>query len=129
MFLLILGVWVRAAESGFVNYYRGDFENALTDLRQKGDEGNAYAAYLVGQIYAGGRPDPPIEDLALEWYVKAASQGSIAAPFSYLDHQLVSTSPSSWFLCGLSRGGATEREGQKHLCVFIFVPIPFRRCL
>ena len=90
LLLLILGAWVRAAESGFVNYYRGDFEHALTDLKQKGDEGNAYAAYLVGEIYAGGKAGPPNPDLALEWYVKAASQGSIAAPFSYLDHQLVS---------------------------------------
>ena len=83
--------WVRDAESGFVNYYRGDFEQALPDLRQKGDEGNAYAAHLVGQIYTRGKAGASNEDLGLEWYVKAASHGSIAAPFSYLSHQLVST--------------------------------------
>ena len=59
-------------------------------MRQKGDEGNAHAAYLVGQIYAGGKAGPSNSDLAMEWYIKAASQGSIAAPFSYLNHQLVS---------------------------------------
>ena len=48
LFLLILGVWVRAAESGFVNYYGGNFENALTHLREKGDQGR-FASY--------GRPD------------------------------------------------------------------------
>ena len=89
-FLLVLGLWVRAAESGFADYYRGDFEHALTDLRQKGDEGNAYAAYLVGQIYAVGKTGVPNSELALEWYGKAASHGSIAAPFSYLAHQLES---------------------------------------
>ena len=65
-FLLVLGLWVRAAESGFADYYRGDFEHALTDLRQKGDEGNAYAAYLVGQIYAVGKTGVPNSELALE---------------------------------------------------------------
>ena len=48
--LLILGAWVRAAESGFVNYYRGNFENALTDLREKGDQGQRLCFLL-------GRPD------------------------------------------------------------------------
>ena len=90
LFLLMLGVWVRAAESGFADYYRGDFPHALMDLRQKGDEGNAYAAYLVGQIYAAGKTGAPNSDLALEWYGKAAFHGSIAAPFSYLAHQLKS---------------------------------------
>ena len=61
LFLLILGVWVRAAESGFVNYYRGNFENALTDLRQKAMRVTPMLAYLVGQIYAAG------EDRALQF--------------------------------------------------------------
>ncbi len=89
-FFLMLGVWVRAAESGFADYYRGDFQHALTDLRQKGDEGNAYAAYLVAQIYAAGKTGAPNPELASEWYGKAASYGSIAAPFTYLDRQLKS---------------------------------------
>lgn len=97
LFLLMLGVWVRAAESGFADYYRGDFQHALTDLRQKGDEGNAYAAYLVGQIYAMGKTGAPNSDLALKWYGKAAFHGSIAAPFSYLDHQLKSKDRSRSF--------------------------------
>ena len=120
LLLLILGVWVRAAESGFVNYYRGDFEKALTDLRQKGDEGNAHAAYLVGQIYATGRVGPPNSELALEWYVKAASQGSIAAPFSYLDHQLVSMTWSLGF-CADFREMVLLSERVKSIYAYLFL--------
>ena len=73
LFLLILGIWVRDAESGFLDYYRGDFRGALTDLMQKGNQGDAHAAYLVGRIYAAGKTGTSDSDLALEWYGKAAS--------------------------------------------------------
>ena len=118
--LLILGAWVRAAESGFVDYYRGNFENALTYLREQGDEGNAYASYLVGQIYATGRVEPPNSELALEWYVKAASQGSIAAPFSYLDHQLVSMNWSLRF-CADFREVVLLSERVKSIYAYLFL--------
>ena len=120
LFLLILGMWVRAAESGFVNYYGGNFENALTHLREKGDEGNAYASYLVGQIYANGRVGAPDSDLALEWYLKAAFQGSIAAPFSYLNHQLVSMNRSLGF-CEDFREVVLLSERVKSIYAYLFL--------
>ena len=120
LLLLMVGVWVRATESGFVNYYRGDFELALTDLRQKGDEGDAHAAYLVGQIYAGGKAGAPNSDLALEWYVKAASHGSIAAPFSYLDHQLVSTYRPPGF-CADFREVVRQSARVKSIYAYLFL--------
>ena len=126
--LLILGAWVRAAESGFVNYYRGNFENALTDLRQKGDEGNAYASYLVGQIYATGKAGPKFR-FGIGMVRKGCVSGEYSGAFFILGSPVGIDEPASSFLCRLSRGGATERESQKHLCVFIFVSIPCQWCL
>ena len=91
LLLLILGIYVRSTESGFADYRRGNFASALTDLTKKGGEGNAFAAYLVGQIYAGGKAGEPNIDLALKWYHKAASNGHIAASFAYLEKRLIST--------------------------------------
>ena len=128
LFLLILGTVGASRGSGFVNYYGGNFENALTHLREKAIEGNAFASYLVGQIYANGRVGAPNSELALEWYLKAADQGSIAAPFSYLNHQLVSMNRSLGF-CADFREVVLLSESQKHLCVFIFVPISCQWCM
>ena len=99
--------------------YRGNFENALTHLREK-RSGNAFASYLVGQIYANGRVGAPNSELALEWYLKAADQGSIAAPFSYLNHQLVSMNRSLGF-CADFREVVLLSERVKSIYAYLFL--------
>ncbi len=52
---------------------------ALKELRQRAEQGDAKAAYDVGEVYVGGQGVPEDDAEAVRWFRKAADKGSAPA--------------------------------------------------
>ena len=77
--MLTVGVGgiVRAGplEDGNAAYQRGDITTALRLLRPLAEQGNAYAQFSLGVMYAKGQGVTQDYKEAMEWYRRSADQG------------------------------------------------------
>lgn len=87
-FALILAVvvalpaWAQSFSEGFAAYERGDYAAALGNWRPLADQGDAFAQYNLGVMYATGRGVPQDYAEAVRWYRMAADQGLALAQFN-----------------------------------------------
>ena len=69
-------------ETGLAAYFEGDYETCLAECQPLAEEGNADAQFCVGRLYANGFGVAMNDDLALQWYGRAAEQGHGEAQYS-----------------------------------------------
>ncbi|NRA82714.1 MAG: sel1 repeat family protein [Gammaproteobacteria bacterium] len=69
-------------EKGFRAYQDQDYIVALTNLRPLAEEGDAYAQYVLGVMYAMGQGVARNDDIAIKLYRKSADQGHADAQFA-----------------------------------------------
>jgi len=69
-------------EKGLAAYSVGEYETSLAECQPLADDGNATAQFCVGRLYANGFGVPMNDDLALQWYGRAAEQGYSEAQFN-----------------------------------------------
>ena len=82
-FLLLPGLALAAdLEKGLAAYFAGDYETSLLECEPLAQEGNADAQFCVGRLYANGFGVAMNDDLALQWYGRAAEQGHSEAQFN-----------------------------------------------
>jgi TPR repeat protein len=82
-FLLLPSLALAAdLEKGLAAYLAGDYETSLTECEPLADQGNADAQFCVGRLYANGFGVAMNDDLALQWYGRAAEQGHSEAQYS-----------------------------------------------
>ena len=62
-------------EDGVTAFVRGNYEAAMLDLLPLAYQGDAKAQNYLGDIYYEGLGVPRRDDLAAQWYLKAAKQG------------------------------------------------------
>jgi TPR repeat protein len=75
-FLLLSGLALAAdLEKGLAAYFAGDYETSLAECEPLAEEGIADAQFCVGRLYANGFGVAMNDDLALQWYGRAAEQG------------------------------------------------------
>jgi len=103
IFLFVFALWARSVDSGYLEYHRGQFEEAMPILSERGARGDPLASFLVGRMYSKGRGGPIDHEKSGIWYLRAASQGSVAAAYYYLRQQLA-TSPRATENCVRYRG-------------------------
>lgn len=60
-------------------YQKGDYQTALKEWRLLANQGNPYAQYNLGLMYANGRGVAQDYKEAAKWYRKAADQGDASA--------------------------------------------------
>ena len=75
--VLALALKIRNDEAGYVNYYRGNFAEAVTGLAERAEDGEPFSAMLVGNIYAFGKGLDSNHAKATKWYLKQAKMGDI----------------------------------------------------
>ena len=81
--LLLPGIASAAdLEAGLAAYFEGDYETCLAECQPLAEEGNADAQFCVGRLYANGFGVAMNDDLALQWYGRAAEQGHGEALYS-----------------------------------------------
>ena len=68
--------------AGLDAYESGDYETALREWRPLAEQGNAYAQYNLGLMYADGEGVPEDNVYAYMWWNIAASQGDADASTS-----------------------------------------------
>jgi hypothetical protein len=89
---------LRARDAPYIAYERGDVRGALEGLTRKAEDGDGFAAYLVGRAHH----DNAIEGFgigsAAAWYLAAARAGEIRAVASFLD--IVITHDPDAVACG-----------------------------
>jgi TPR repeat protein len=61
---------------------RGDYAEALRQIRPLAEQGNAAAQYNLGLLYGNGQGVPKDDAQARQWYEKAAAQGRADAQVS-----------------------------------------------
>lgn len=66
---------------GLVGQGTTSAQTSLTETRQRADQGDVAAQYLLGLMYATGEGAPKDDAQVTAWYRKAAEQGHIAASF------------------------------------------------
>lgn len=82
-FLLLPSLALAAdLEKGLAAYFSGDYETSLAECEPLAEEGIADAQFCVGRLYANGFGVAMNDDLALQWYGRAAEQGHSEAQFS-----------------------------------------------
>ncbi len=69
-------------EKGLAAYNVGDYETSLAECQPLAEDGDAMAQFCVGRLYANGFGVPMNDDLALQWYGRAAEQGYSEAQFN-----------------------------------------------
>ena len=74
---LVLGepVWAQDIEKGLEAYEQRDYATALREWRPLAEQGDAYAQFQLGFMYAIGQGVPRDYAEAVKWYRKAAEQG------------------------------------------------------
>ena len=81
--LLLPGIASAAdLEAGLAAYFEGDYETSLAECEPLKDKGIADAQFCVGRLYANGFGVAMNDDLALQWYGRAAEQGHGEALYS-----------------------------------------------
>jgi TPR repeat protein len=81
-FLLLPGIALAAdLETGLAAYMEGDYETSLAECTPLAEEGIADAQFCIGRLYASGFGVAMNDDLALQWYGRAAEQGHSEAQF------------------------------------------------
>ena len=60
----------------------GDYRQALNNLKELADQGNAKAQYNIGVLYQNGDGVPQSNTEATHWYRLAANQGNVKASFN-----------------------------------------------
>ena len=75
--ILLLPSIVLAAdlEAGLAAYFEGDYEKCLAECQPLAEEGIADAQFCVARLYASGFGVAMNDDLALQWFGRAAEQG------------------------------------------------------
>ena len=75
-FLLLPSLALAAdLETGLAAYFEGDYERSMAECQPLAEEGIADAQFCVGRMYANGFGVEMNDDLALQWYGRAAEQG------------------------------------------------------
>ncbi len=69
-------------ETGLNAYLSGDYETSLAECEPLAEEGIAAAQFCVGRLYANGFGVAMNDELALQWYGRAAEQGHSEAQFN-----------------------------------------------
>lgn len=64
---------------GFEAYVRGDYAEALAELRPLAEQGDAAAQYTLGLMFANGQAVTHDDAQAVRWYRRAAEQGHASA--------------------------------------------------
>ena len=62
-------------KAGVDAYHRGDYATALREWQPLAEQGNAFAQYNLGLLYANGQGVTKDDAKARQWYEKAATQG------------------------------------------------------
>jgi len=75
--VLALALKIRNDEAGYVNYYRGNFAEAVTGLAERAEDGEPFSAMLIGIIYTFGKGLDSDHAKATKWYLKQAQMGNI----------------------------------------------------
>jgi uncharacterized protein len=70
---------IAAVYKGVAAANRQDYATALKEFKESAEQGDAFAQYDLGWMYANGRGVVKNERTAVEWYTKAAEQGNAAA--------------------------------------------------
>ena len=83
IFLLILMcspvTWSADFEKGITALGNGDYATALKEWTPLAEQGNAYAQFNLGSMYANGQGVPQDNKIAFKWYTLAAQQGNSLA--------------------------------------------------
>jgi|GEM_PF-1954054 len=74
-------VYAGIYESAVV-YEKGDYSKAFEEFTTAAQQGNAYAQFALGVMYADGQGVPQDYSQAVEWYKKAAQQGYAGAQYN-----------------------------------------------
>lgn len=83
VFLLLPSLALAAdLETGLAAYFEGDYETSLAECQPLAEEGVAAAQFCVGRLYANGFGVAMNDDLALQWYGRAAEQGHSEAQYN-----------------------------------------------
>jgi uncharacterized protein len=69
-------------DAGFRAYQAQDYPVALSNLRPLAEDGDAYAQYVLGVMYAMGQGVTRNDDIAIVLYRKSANQGNADAQFA-----------------------------------------------
>jgi len=88
--LLISAAWVNIAyaDAGYDAYEKGDYSEAYSIWRPRADAGEAYAQEAIGYLYFYGKGVLKDENKGVEWYEKAAFNGSAKAQKRMAVHYL-----------------------------------------
>ena len=81
--VVALGVLTAAAwaDDFLTAYSRKDFKAALKQVRPLAEEGNAYAQFTIGKMYANGEGISRDFKKAAQWFHKASEQGIALAQY------------------------------------------------
>ena len=69
-------------QQGFEATERGDYQTAFKLWLPLAEQGNAYAQFNLGNMYANGRGVKQDDVEAVKWYRKVAEQGNVYAQFN-----------------------------------------------
>lgn len=79
LLVLLSGPTWAGLDEGMAAVHRGDYATALRELRPLAEQGNAWAQYNLGVMYAEGAGVPKNDREAVKWYRRAAEQGDAKA--------------------------------------------------
>jgi hypothetical protein len=83
---LTTGAWVPVQAQTFVQslaaYERQDYRTAFAGFKKLAAQGDVYAQFNLGNMYANGQGVPKDEQQAVVWFRKAAEQGNAMAQFN-----------------------------------------------
>lgn len=77
--LLVTGSAMADLQSGVIKYQAGDYKGALSDWKPLAEKNDPNALFNVGQAYRLGRGVPADTKTALDYYIRAANLGHVAA--------------------------------------------------
>lgn len=80
--LLLAGAGLSANadfDEGVAAYEKGDYATALREWQPLAEQGNAFAQFNLGAMYAKGQGVPQDDKAAAQWYRRAAEQGNARA--------------------------------------------------
>ncbi len=69
-------------DEGLTAYQKGDYATALKEWQPLAEQGDEYAQYSLGVMYANGRGVEQSDAQAVGWYRKAADQGGAKAQYN-----------------------------------------------
>jgi hypothetical protein len=82
-FIALLGStgvsWSADVQKGWNAYESGDYAAALREWKPLAQQGDEYAQYSLGVMYAKGQGVPQDDKIAVKWYQLAAEQGHAPA--------------------------------------------------